>query len=1085
MRVIGGFCSTAPETTSQSVAPNPMAAAAYSDILSRAQNVASQPYTPYGGQLTAGLDPTQQAGISNINAAYGQAQPWFNQAGQYAQQGAAPVANISGADIQRYQNPFQQSVIDATMGNINEADQRQQQMVKGNAAMSGALGGDRQAVAQAELARQQGLARNQTLAGLSSQGYSQALAAAQSQQANQQQNAARALQGAGVYGNLGAGAQQAQLQGAGAQLGAGQVAQQTEQQRLNALYGQFQQQQAFPYQQLGWLSGIAAPIGSQMGQTQTNVGPEKDNTSQYLGMGLSAAAAIFSDERLKENVHQVGELYDGQPVHRYNYKGDPTTQIGLLSQEVEKDHPEAVHHINGLGAVDYDAATAGSIRRAFGGRVGYADGGSPYNFIMDSEGYIPRSPQLSARPMQIAPMPKQQEDPGMGMLGKGMGALAGSMGKSGFSGLHDFTGGATSNFGFNSSMMPDYFSSNYGSPGQLFPGMADGGLVDTVRAIRKGLQSYADGGGVDDETRKSGLATLGQQMGGEVPWYKQRYHEPWVKDAQNWRAVQAYDISDKVPRRRYQDGGGVDELPFGDRFGGELPFSDRWGPTADLPPPMAQGPAPIEIDGGNWAPQEVNPQAMADWRGGTDLAMADAGGPRVSPAVELPPEITAGRSGSGSPYPMPPQALGYDRSPMAPSALMGAAPQEAAAKRAGLLGLLTEEQQAGLMAAGAGMMSGSRNKGEGLRNLGLGVQEGMKAMSGVRKEELARTTAKRSADAEARKLMHDLRRDDLAERRFNQQIEAGKIPPGYRRTADGNLEAIPGGPGAMPSLKDTGMLTSEGHPVHADPRRPGSAVDIVTGQPVKPSEKLSSGKKPEPDLTPEAIEGFVDRSLAGDYSWKQNLGRGAQSGANIIAVENAVAQRMRAMGVKPEDMARKIQEFRAQGFGLGAEARTAGNRLANLNIIIEATDAAIPAALEASEAVSRTGWVPINKIIQKGQVIASNPDLKEFGMANLQLAEHWARAMNPTGVMRESDRDMALSFLSTADSKDTYKRAVMQLKKQIEREREGVLKARSGHKAEPKPVEGLAPQDREALDWANANPSDPRAAAIKKKLGVP
>jgi hypothetical protein len=30
----------------------------------------------------------------------------------------------------------------------------------------------------------------------------------------------------------------------------------------------------------------------------------------------------------------------------------------------------------------------------------------------------------------------------------------------------------------------------------------------------------------------------------------------------------------------------------------------------------------------------------------------------------------------------------------------------------------------------------------------------------------------------------------------------------------------------------------------------------------------------------------------------------------------------------------------------------------------------------------------------------------------------------------------------------------------------------------------LTGQDRQALDWANANPSDPRAAAIKAKLGV-
>jgi hypothetical protein len=76
--------------------------------------------------------------------------------------------------------------------------------------------------------------------------------------------------------------------------------------------------------------------------------------------------------------------------------------------------------------------------------------------------------------------------------------------------------------------------------------------------------------------------------------------------------------------------------------------------------------------------------------------------------------------------------------------------------------------------------------------------------------------------------------------------------------------------------------------------------------------------------------------------------------------------------------------------------------------------------------------------------MASNPELRQFGMANLQLAEHWARAMNPTGVMRESDRDMALHFLSLADSKETYKQAVMQLKTQITRERDAIDRQRRG-----------------------------------------
>lgn len=37
---------------------------------------------------------------------------------------------------------------------------------------------------------------------------------------------------------------------------------------------------------------------------------------------------------------------------------------------------------------------------------------------------------------------------------------------------------------------------------------------------------------------------------------------------------------------------------------------------------------------------------------------------------------------------------------------------------------------------------------------------------------------------------------------------------------------------------------------------------------------------------------------------------------------------------------------------------------------------------------------------------------------------------------------------------------------------------------ETRPAPALTPQDREALSWANANPNDPRAAAIKQRLGV-
>lgn len=80
--------------------------------------------------------------------------------------------------------------------------------------------------------------------------------------------------------------------------------------------------------------------------------------SQGIGTALQAAA-LFSDERLKENIKEVGELKDGQPVYSYRYIWDDPgmTRIGLMAQDVEKINPDAVSEVAGYKAVDYQRAT--------------------------------------------------------------------------------------------------------------------------------------------------------------------------------------------------------------------------------------------------------------------------------------------------------------------------------------------------------------------------------------------------------------------------------------------------------------------------------------------------------------------------------------------------------------------------------------------------------------------------------------------------------------------------------------------------------------------------------------------------------
>jgi hypothetical protein len=158
---------------------------------------------------------------------------------------------------------------------------------------------------------------------------------------------------------LGTGAQGAALSGAGAQLAAGQAEQATQQAENTAKYNEFLQAQSLPYQQLKLASDIALGTGTASGSTTTTAQP----------------GGFFSDERLKENIKAVGKTFDGQTIHSYNYKGDPRTQIGLIAQEVQKHHPEAVGLAGGYKTVNYDKATEDAADRGHMASGGLASAG--------------------------------------------------------------------------------------------------------------------------------------------------------------------------------------------------------------------------------------------------------------------------------------------------------------------------------------------------------------------------------------------------------------------------------------------------------------------------------------------------------------------------------------------------------------------------------------------------------------------------------------------------------------------------------------------------------------------------------------
>lgn len=365
---------------------DPQTAAMQQDLYSRAKGIAQQPFIPYTGPQVAGFNPDQlrqfQAtrglfesgmGYDPTKALQGMAQQQFKptiqpvtgfqaptieatQAPGAAQIGPVSTPQFRGLlsqDIGAYQSPYQQQVIDLAMGDI----QRQADIARGSAQdraiRSGAFGGSRSAILEAESQRPYVEQMARTSAGLRQSGFEQAQQAAQADLARQQQlgmfgseqEQQRALQQAqfgqqaGIFGaelgqqrrmqqaqmeqqrqmggldiagraalaqpslDIQARGQQAALLGGlqGQQLrnlgllsGIGQQQQGLQQAGIGASMGEFQRALQYPQQQFGLLSQAVTGIPGQTSRT-TGYNP---SSFERLQSGLNAyqtAAPLFSN----------------------------------------------------------------------------------------------------------------------------------------------------------------------------------------------------------------------------------------------------------------------------------------------------------------------------------------------------------------------------------------------------------------------------------------------------------------------------------------------------------------------------------------------------------------------------------------------------------------------------------------------------------------------------------------------------------------------------------------------------------------------------------------------------------------------
>lgn len=228
-----------------------------------------------------------------------------------------------------------------------------------------------------------------------------------------------------------------------------------------------------------------------------------------------------------------------------------------------------------------------------------------------------------------------------------------------------------------------------------------------------------------------------------------------------------------------------------------------------------------------------------------------------------------------------------------------------------------------------------------------------------------------------------------------------------------------------------------------------------------------------PSLNDSTLDFMADQALRGDTAVYQNLGRGAQGAANLVALRTRVAQKAKDQGLGGGDLASIGADYQGQKAGL----RTSGTISARIeNAAAEAAQLA-PLAVEAGRNVARSGFLPFGKAQIMFDTNTNNPALNKFATANIGLATAYASAMARGNKPTVSDNEHARELLQTAKSQEAYEAIVSQMEQEIK-----------AAQAAPQVVRNHLRQQIRGGDNAAAsapNPFTPTPAAPQRKSVLP
>ena len=287
-------------------------------MLGKTEALGNQPYQAYGQERQAGFTPMQQQAFQNAQGMQTSGQTGM--AGQFA--GAATLGALGTnydptqfqagqfgqQQAQQYMSPYMQSVVD-----VQQQEAQRQADIAGTqrsaqATGAGAFGGSRQAIMDAEAARNLATQKGSIQATGLQNAYAQAQQQYNADQARQMQAAqlgeqskqygaglglqglSTALTGAGQMGTLGGQQFQQGMDINKLQQATGATQQAQQQAALSQQYQDFLTQKQYPYQQLSYMSDMLRGLPMSQSTQQLFQAPPS-TTATLAGLGTAAIGA--------------------------------------------------------------------------------------------------------------------------------------------------------------------------------------------------------------------------------------------------------------------------------------------------------------------------------------------------------------------------------------------------------------------------------------------------------------------------------------------------------------------------------------------------------------------------------------------------------------------------------------------------------------------------------------------------------------------------------------------------------------------------------------------------------------------------